>query len=47
MTLSAVYLAIGLWLLVRHRGAFRDRLRDGLRVPYSELEPEADAQATK
>jgi cation:H+ antiporter len=47
MTLSTVYLAIGLWLLVRHRGAFRDRLRDGLRVPYSELEPEADPQATK
>jgi cation:H+ antiporter len=47
MTLSTVYLAIGLWLLVRHRGDFRDRLRDGLRVPYSELEPEANAQATK
>jgi len=50
MTLSAVYLAIGLWLLFRHRGDFRDRLRDGLRVPYSELQPEAAAdtpQATK
>jgi cation:H+ antiporter len=49
LTLSAVYLLIGLWLLARRRGDFRDRLRDGLRVPYAELEPEAtsDAQATK
>jgi cation:H+ antiporter len=49
VTLSAVYLAIGLWLLVRHRRDFRDRLDDGLRVPYLELEPEAtaEAQATK
>jgi len=49
LTLSAVYLLIGLWLLARHFGAFRDRLRDGLRVPYSKLEPEAtaEAQATK
>jgi len=49
LTLSAVYILIGLWLLARHRGDFRDRLRDGLRVPYSELEPEAtaEAQATK
>jgi cation:H+ antiporter len=49
LTLSAVYILIGLWLLARHRGDFRDRFRDGLRVPYSELEPEATAetQATK
>jgi cation:H+ antiporter len=51
MTLSAVYLLIGLWLMVRNRDAFRDRVRDGLRTPYSELEPEASAesqaQATK
>jgi cation:H+ antiporter len=49
MTLSAVYILIGLWLLARHVGDFRDRLRDGLRTPYSELEPEAtaEAQATK
>jgi cation:H+ antiporter len=49
LTLSAVYLLIGLWLLARRRGDFRDRLRDGLRVPYAELEPEAtsEAQATK
>ena len=45
LTLSAVYLLIGLWLLARHFGAFRDRLRDGLRVPYSKLEPEATAEA--
>jgi cation:H+ antiporter len=49
LTLSAVYLALGLWLLARKRRDFRDRLRDGLRVPYSDLEPEAtaEAQATK
>jgi cation:H+ antiporter len=49
LTLSAVYILIGLWLLARHVGDFRDRLRDGLRTPYSELEPEAtaEAQATK
>jgi cation:H+ antiporter len=49
LTLSAVYLLIGVWLLARRFGDFRDRLRDGLRVPYSELEPEAtaEAQATK
>jgi hypothetical protein len=44
LTLSAVYILLGLWLLVRHRGDFRDRLRDGLRVPYAELE---DAEATR
>jgi cation:H+ antiporter len=51
LTLSAVYLLIGLWLMARHFGDFRDRFRDGLRTPYSELEPEAaaesQAQATK
>jgi cation:H+ antiporter len=49
LTLSAVYLLIGVWLLARRFGDFRDRLRDGLRVSYSELEPEATAetQATK
>jgi cation:H+ antiporter len=49
LTLSAVYILIGLWLLVRHRGDFRDRFRDGLRVPYSELEPKAatENQPTK
>jgi cation:H+ antiporter len=49
LTLSAVYLLIGVWLLARHLGDMRDRIRDGLRTPYSELEPEATAkaQATK
>jgi cation:H+ antiporter len=49
LTLSAVYLLIGVWLLARRFGDFRDRLRDGLRVSYSELEPEAttQTQATK
>jgi cation:H+ antiporter len=45
MTLSAVYLLIGVWLLARHLGDMRDRIRDGLRTPYSELEPEAPAEA--
>jgi cation:H+ antiporter len=45
LTLSAVYLLLGAWLLARKFGYFRDRLRDGLRVPYSELEPEAAAEA--
>ena len=45
LTLSAVYLALGLWLLARKHHDFRDRLRDGLRVPYSKLEPEATAEA--
>ena len=49
LTLSAVYLLIGIWLLARHLGDMRDRIRDGLRTPYAELEPEATAevQATK
>jgi cation:H+ antiporter len=41
LLLSAVYILLGLWLIVRHSGDFRDRIRDGLRTPYSELEPEA------
>jgi cation:H+ antiporter len=45
LTLSAVYLLLGVWLLARKFGAFRDRLNDGLRVPYTELEPAATAQA--
>jgi cation:H+ antiporter len=49
LVLSAIYLAIGLWLIARKLGDFRDRFRDGLQVPYSELQPEAasGAQATK
>jgi cation:H+ antiporter len=43
LVLSAVYLLLGLWLLVRKRGDFRRLLRDGFRTPYSELEPEAAA----
>jgi cation:H+ antiporter len=45
LTLSAVYLLIGLWLIARHFADFRDRFRDGLRTPYAELEPEAGADA--
>jgi cation:H+ antiporter len=44
LVLSAVYLLLGLWLLVRKRGDFRHLLRDGFRTPYSELEPEAAAE---
>ena len=49
LALSAIYLVLGLWLITRKFGDFKDRLRDGLRTPYSELEPEASsgAQATK
>jgi cation:H+ antiporter len=49
LVLSGVYMLLGLWLIARRFGDFRDRFRDGLRVPYTELEPEAsaEAQATK
>jgi cation:H+ antiporter len=43
LILSAVYLLLGLWLLIRKRGDFRRLLRDGFRTPYAELEPEAAA----
>jgi cation:H+ antiporter len=43
LVLSAVYLLLGLWLLIRKRGDFRRLLRDGFRTPYEELEPEAAA----
>jgi cation:H+ antiporter len=45
LVLSGVYLLLGLWLIARRLGDFRDRFRDGLRVPYTELEPEASAEA--
>jgi cation:H+ antiporter len=41
LILSAVYILLGLWILVRKRGDFRHLLRDGFRTPYEELEPEA------
>ena len=44
MILSAVYILLGLWILVRKRGDFRHLLRDGFRTPYTELEPEAAAE---
>jgi cation:H+ antiporter len=49
LALSAVYIVLGLWLIGRKFGDFRDRFREGLRTPYSELEPEASsgAQVTK
>ena len=43
LILSAVYILLGGWILVRKRGDFRHLLRDGFRTPYEELEPEATA----
>ncbi len=43
LILSAVYILLGLWILVRKRRDFRHLLRDGFRTPYEELEPEATA----
>jgi cation:H+ antiporter len=34
---SAIYLVIGVWLLVQHRQAARQLIRDGIRTPYEEL----------
>ena len=43
LILSAVYILLGGWILIRKRGDFRHLLRDGFRTPYEELEPEATA----
>jgi cation:H+ antiporter len=43
LILSAFYILLGVWLLVRKRGDFRHLLRDGFRTPYGQLEPEAAA----
>jgi len=43
LILSAVYILLGVWLLVRKRGDFRHLLHDGFRTPYGQLEPEAAA----
>jgi cation:H+ antiporter len=43
LILSAVYILLGVWLLVRKRGDFRHLLRDGFRTPYGQLEPQAAA----
>jgi hypothetical protein len=34
---SAIYLVIAVWLLVQHRVAARQLMRDGLRASYEEL----------
>jgi cation:H+ antiporter len=34
---SAIYLVIAVWLLVQHRQAARQLVRDGIRTPYEEL----------
>jgi cation:H+ antiporter len=49
LVLSAVYILLGAWLLVRKHGDFRHLLRDGFRTPYSELEAAAErrSQVTK
>ena len=44
LALSALYMLLGLWLLIRKRHDFRHLLRDGFRTPYEELEPEATAE---
>ncbi|MFL6295493.1 MAG: sodium:proton exchanger [Actinomycetes bacterium] len=44
LALSALYILLGAWLLIRKRGDFRHLLRDGFRTPFEELEPEAAAQ---
>jgi cation:H+ antiporter len=44
LVLSAVYILLGVWLLARKFGDFRHLFRDGLRTPYTELEPEATAE---
>jgi hypothetical protein len=44
--LSAVYILLGVWLLVRKHHDFRHLLRDGFRTPYEELEPEAAAEGS-
>ncbi|HET7517207.1 MAG TPA: sodium:proton exchanger [Actinomycetes bacterium] len=46
LVLSAVYIALGVWILVRKHGDFRHLLRDGFRTAYSELEPEAAAEGS-
>jgi cation:H+ antiporter len=49
LALSAIYFVLGLWLIARKFGDFRDRFREGLFTPYSELEPESSSgtQLTK
>jgi cation:H+ antiporter len=47
LALSALYILLGAWLLIRKRGDFRHLLRDGFRTPFEELEPEAAPQVTK
>ena len=47
LALSALYILLGAWLLIRKRGDFRHLLRDGFRTPFEELEPEAASQVTK
>jgi cation:H+ antiporter len=37
VVVSVVYLALGIWLLVRERSALRQMIRDGFFSPYSEL----------
>ncbi len=38
---SAVYLTMGVWLIVTHRAEFRALLRDGFRTPYAEMGTDA------
>jgi cation:H+ antiporter len=45
LAVSAMYLLFGAVLIVRHRAQLLERLRDGLRAPYSVLEPESAERA--
>jgi cation:H+ antiporter len=40
LAVSAMYLAFGVVLIVRHRTQLLERMRDGFRAPYSVLEPQ-------
>ena len=46
LALSALYILLGVWLLVRKHGDFRHLLRDGFRTPYAQLDPEAAAEGS-
>jgi cation:H+ antiporter len=44
VALSAAYLLLGAFLLLRNRTELRTRLREGFRTPYDQLEAPADAR---
>jgi len=46
LAVSVMYLAFGAFLIVRHRTQLLGRLRDGLRAPYSVLDPQSTEPVT-